>query len=200
MGKVIRIILIIAIASMAWEEYQSVSTTLTNNTLKEFSIAAVEESGIGDTRYVQLTNATEEGQYVYITDQKTKQVTSVFYLVSTSEKVNAATDENPINPMVMIKRNLNDDKHKNCTLENDFCIDFKPKNYQGAAYVGEDEITRSMSHRTRGFIKDSGIELDNMVLLAEDVDPNSEYLDIFGFLVGLILVIIFIGWSFTWEE
>lgn len=202
MTKIIKIILIIAIANFAWDEYNAMSTIVSNNALKEISIENLEKSGAGDANYIQLTDAVEAGRYITIENEETGKIHSVLYLVSTVDKVAAATKDKPLTPKVLVIRKL--DKYKNCIKSNDFCIDFKPQSYTGRVSVGARGMIRSLPKEARNtlknMIKPFSVTINDMILISEDVDPNDELVDIYAPVVLPVIIIFLIIWSFFWKE
>ena len=194
--KVLRLIIILACGVFLWDGFDQVGVTMFNNEIKNFTIEEVENGGVGDARYIEVTDTFPAGIMVYTEDQDTGHVSDVVFPVTTLEKVVLATEDDPAQATLYILRDLDKMGEQSCTYDNDFCIAFELQTYKGIVQVGLND----MDDETRDLFVDNGLELpENVVVLAENKEPAaiSESL----MTMGLALLILLIAlWSFTWGK
>jgi len=202
-----RLILIILLGS-AYLTYLGYDGLKGDFDLKTISLKDIESEGIGDSRYIEVTNCYLLGDFVYEYDEKSPSTITniIFPIVNKDAYLDFSEDfslelgeeksEKQASTILIVKRNK-EKFNPNCGTDST-CLDdlWSVENYaesgfsiKGVSLLGLDEL----DEKTRNLILSLDYDLDlNVLYLEEDAEPQGffmSFLKMIGGISGIIGVL-----------
>ncbi|MDR2286616.1 MAG: hypothetical protein LBE04_03960 [Prevotellaceae bacterium] len=164
-----------------------------NHRLKTFSLNEIKENGIGDNRYLEVTNCYTLGSFVYHYNPDNPDYTSgIIFPAVTEDEYFACLNEGAnieLNTVLLIKRSTNK-FNPNCmqgeehTCLDDLCADFT---IRGMVLLGLDDIDDD----DKELIQSLNYNISsNVIFLEEDKTPRGILLSVLMLAAGIFAAII----------
>ncbi len=165
------ILIIFVLACMGlWYGGDGLWVNLTSGKLTTFSIETVEKHGIGNSRYVNITDGTWSNGYVYQYDQKTTKVNYVIFALESAETFLAieAGEKKPVRVLVKKKASTSTLRLDEWAIKNG--AEAEKVEIQGVTLIGFDSIDDS----SRKLIQSLGMEIsEDVIFIEEGSEPRS---------------------------
>ncbi|MFC7047785.1 TerB family tellurite resistance protein [Emcibacter nanhaiensis] len=190
------LILIVLACMGVWYGGDGLWVSLTSNKLTTFNVETVEEHGIGNNRYIKITDGTWGSGIVYQYDQDTGAVDYVIFALESPETYQAIAEGRPAEVHVLVKK----DAHTNVSRLEQWMIengaDEEKVEVQGVTLVGFDSIDDS----SRNLIESMDMKIsDDVVFLEEGKKPESMTKNLLIFIPSA-LFLLFVIYSFFRKE
>lgn len=166
MGAIIRTIVALVFGGvLLYLAYDDMTVYFNHSDLQSFTIEDVEADGIGEARYIEVSDGSPIGAFVYET--KNGVPTTLYYpLVSTSSIDNYLEDDSqPLIAKVVVST----DRFESACVEQENCAEPGLRTVKGVVQVG----LNSIDQETRDLFADSDFALDeNVIYMDADKQPQ----------------------------
>lgn len=192
------VLIVFVLACMGlWYGGDGLWVNMTSGKLTTFSIETVEEHGIGNNRYINITGGTWGQGYVYEYDQKTNNVKYIIFPLESLVTFEAVTDGEDASIHVLVKKKANTHTMRlDDWAENNGASDVQVE-IQGVTMVGFDSI----DEESRKLIESMDMKIsENVIFIEEGAEPRSLTKNLLMFVPSLLFFIIIIVGFFKGDD
>jgi hypothetical protein len=181
------IISIIFVCIGTWHSYDILQLSYFEANNTPFTIESVEKEGVGNKRFVSITNGVFDGNIVYEYNEETKHVSSIIYpIISREQQQNALFSEQPLMIKILVKQKVDTSVEELDKWIEQQKIIKKNSNIKGIVFFG----LKSIDKKNKALVQSNFHLYDNFIFLEEGRTPKPLIVSASSFFISIIGIIL----------